>query len=294
MTATRTLVRTGIVGAVIGAPIIAAAAPALAAPLPNVDGNGNLTAPARTQISLNGPVGFHVGTANEHEARPGLSIVKLYIADYVYKHGAPEDQAKATRMIQHSDDAIASELYAKYPNSINATASAYGLENTNGAAHWGNSTTSSYDTAKFLAAKQQENPADPVLAAMQTASPVAADGYAQDYGTATLPGVTGSKWGWSDDRTSYHGSASIGPGFSIAANTNGTKEQHTQDVQGAFNGSGTLGNQDAIPAPDQAPALPQIPGLPPLPDSPSLPDLSGSMDFSGVNDVLNQIGLPQF
>lgn len=67
--------------------------------------------------------------------------MKLYIADYMFKHGSPENKAKATQMIRTSDDAIASELYGRYPDSINATARYYGLANTHGASHWGNSTT---------------------------------------------------------------------------------------------------------------------------------------------------------
>lgn len=238
---------------------------ALAAPQPRLNPQGSIEAPARTQISFkHTPTGFHVGTVNENEARPGLSIVKLYIADYVFKHGSPQDKAKATQMIRVSDDAIASELYGSYPDSINATAREYGLTNTQGAAHWGDSTTSSRDTANFLAAKKRENPVDPVLLAMKTSSPVAADGYAQDYGTGTLPGTTGTKWGWSDDRNSVHASASIGPDFTVAANTYGPKDAHTADVQGAFDAPafGLPGLPD-LPTPgDWSPSLPQSPSLP--------------------------------
>jgi len=57
---------------------------------------------------------------------------------------------------------------------------------------------------------------------MTQAAPVAADGYPQDFGTATLPGVTGTKFGWSDDPTSIHASASIGPDLVVSAHTWGT------------------------------------------------------------------------
>lgn len=244
----------------IAATSVLTAPQALAAPFPVTDGSGSISAPGRTQVSLTHSfTGFHAGTANEHEARPGLSIVKLYIADYVNKNGSDADKAQALEMLRSSNDNIASSLYAKYPDSINATARDYGLGSTHGAAHWGYSKTSSFDTVKFLEAKKRENPNDPVLIGMTTAYPVAADGYAQDYGTATIPGVIGTKWGWSDDRSSFHGSASIGNDFTIAANTNGTKWQHTEDVQAAVS---------------VAPSIP----LPPVNSTPG----SSSSDIKGV------------
>lgn len=275
-------IRMGLTGVIAVTSLPLAAGNVAAAPQPKLTPQGTIDAPGRTQISFtHTPSGTHYGTANENEARPGLSIVKLYIADYVFKHGTEADKAKATEMVRYSDDNIASELYGRYPDSINATAREYGLSNTHGAGHWGKSTTSSADTVKFLEAKKRENTSDPVLVAMSTASPVAADGYRQDYGTATLPGVIGTKWGWSDDRQSVHASASIGPNFSVAANTYGTKETHTSDVQNAFDG--TLGT----------PSLPDIPGVPNLPESPNLgellnlpespqlPQIPGLPDFTG-------------
>jgi len=122
-------------------------------------------------------------------------------------------------------------------------------------------------------AKKRENPSDPVLVAMNTASPVAADGYRQDYGTATLPGVIGTKWGWSDDRQSIHASASIGPDFSVAANTYGTKE-----------------TTPSLPGLPDSPSLPNIPNLPEspnlgellnLPETPQLPQIPGLPNFTG-------------
>lgn len=275
-------IRLGLTGVIAVASLPLVAGNAAAAPQPKLTPQGTINAPGRTQISFtHTPTGVHYGTANEHESRPGLSIVKLYIADYVFKHGSEADKAKATQMIRYSDDNIARELYGRYPDSINATARAYGLGNTHGAGHWGNSTTSSADTVKFLEAKKRENPVDPVLVAMSTASPVAADGYRQDYGTATLPGVIGTKWGWSDDRRSVHASASIGPSFSVAANTYGTKEAHTGDVQNAFDG--TLGTP-ALPALPEIPNLPESPNLGELlnlPESPQLPQIPGLPNFTG-------------
>ena len=192
--------------------------------------------PPRTSISfVHSPTGASVGTPNEHESRPGLSLVKLYIADFVYDNGSDSDRAAAFRMLQTSDDAIALSLYTAYPQSIAATAGKYGLADTHAASHWGNSTTSTYDVTRFLEARKRDHGLqDPILVALATASPIAADGYAQNYGTALLPGVVGTKWGWSDDRTSLHASASFGGDFSVAAHTYGPAAQLTADVLGAF------------------------------------------------------------
>lgn len=216
-------------GAVAGIALMAATPAATAQTtvgIPNV--------PGRTAITVNTP--FMIATtANGNEARPGLSTVKLYIADFALRHGdgSAEDRALAESAIRYSDDNAAMRLYLKYPNSINAMASEYGLTSTNGAAHWGNSTTSTRDTATFLQAKQNTDPGSPVLGWMRTAAPVAADGTHQNWGTAHLPGVEGTKWGWSDYGPSVVASASFGPGFSVAANTYGTADQQTADVLGA-------------------------------------------------------------
>jgi hypothetical protein len=261
-----TLGSLGILGA---STVIALAPAATAAPAPRQDDGGHIVAPARTQITVEHTgTGFRAGTANQHESRPALSIVKLYIADYVFAHGTPADQADATRMLQTSDDGIASRLYAKYPQSISTTANAYGLNDTHDPGYWGDSTTSTADSVTYLEAKKRQDPGSPVLAAMASASPVAADGMRQDYGTAVLPGVIGTKWGWSDDRTSFTASASYGADFSVAAQTNGPAAQLTGDVVDAF--------QPSAPSPSPSPSPSPAPGIPGLPDLqlPDLPDLN--------------------
>ncbi|TNL99286.1 hypothetical protein [Corynebacterium tapiri] len=160
--------------------------------------------------------------------------MKMYIADFVFRVGSPEDVAAAATMLRNSDDRIATDLYRKYPASITDTASRYGLTDTKSAPHWGNSTTSTYDSVKFLEAKKRENPGDLVLINLAQASPRAADGYRQDFGTAHLPGVIGTKFGWSDDHRSYHATASYGVDFSVAAQINGTADQLTETAHGAF------------------------------------------------------------
>lgn len=65
---------------------------------------------------------------------------------------------------------------------------------------------------------------------MRNAAPIAADGYRQNFGTATLPGMEGTKFGWADNRN-IHASVSFGHGFTVAANTYGNAGDHTADVQ---------------------------------------------------------------
>lgn len=205
--------------------MVAGIAPASADPnLPTID--------TRTSIAVNSPI-YNGGTANSGESRPGLSIVKLYIVDHALRHGdgSESDRALAERAIRASDDDAASQLYEKYPDSINATAREYGLGSTSGDAHWGYSNTSAADAAKFLRAKQTRDPGSPILHWMETAEPVAADGTRQNWGTANLPFVTGTKWGWSDQGPSVVASASVGGSlFSVAAVTYGTPGQQTGDV----------------------------------------------------------------
>ncbi|OZC45580.1 hypothetical protein CH286_17950 [Rhodococcus sp. WWJCD1] len=233
------------------------AAPAQALPTP-----ADLAdVPSRTSISYEHvPTGTYVGSAEDNSARPGLSTVKLYMADYVvrYGDGSARDRDLAARMVQVSDDGAASVLDNKYPQAIDATAAEFGLTSTSRGGFWGSSYTSTADTVRFLAAKKRTDPASPVLAWMTTAAPVARDGMVQDWGTEQLPGVIGSKWGWADDRSSVVASASIGDDFVVASNTYGSTRSNTDDVLT------TLGGVEltAPPAPAPVPNLPAIPGLP--------------------------------
>lgn len=216
----------------------AVSAPATAQPGPE---QGTSIAPSdsvspRSAISLRTPIGIEWGTANENEPRSALSMSKLYLADYALRHGdgSAEDRVNAERMIRYSDDAAADAVEAKYPQAIAAIAAEYGLEQTRPGAGWGTSTTSTADLADFLTAKQATDPTSPILGWMATAAPTAADGTRQDWGTAELPGVQGSKWGWSDMMPPEVASASFGPGFSVAAHTRGGPADQTADVLGAL------------------------------------------------------------
>lgn len=271
------LAAAAVLGPALGAP--AAAAASAMVPLPALDAAGNLQAPPRTQISIiYTPLGIRLGTANQHESRPGLSIVKLFIGQYVVEQGSPAEIPEVTRMIRASDDAVATRLYRRHPESIAAIAARYRLGDTVAGARWGASRTSAYDMATFLDALERRDPTGPVLTAMRHADTIAADGYPQNFGTATLPGVTGTKFGWSDDRVSCHASASIGTGFVVGAATWGTASTHTADVRAAFPGgvdavrglpgaiaAGSDGAGPGLPEPPAAPGIPGIPGIPGAP-----------------------------
>lgn len=229
--------------------------------------------PSRTALSFeHSPSGLHVGTANEGEARPGLSTVKLYIADFALRHGdgSDSDRDLAARMIRASDDGAASQLDAKYPQAIDATAAEYGLGSTSRGGFWGSSYTSTSDTVRFLETKKRTDPGSPILGWMTAADSIATDGTLQDWGTGRLAGVTGTKWGWADDGSSIVASASIGDDFSVAANTYGSPTDQTDDVLGAL-GAVDLTPAPALPVP--APPLPTLPGLPALPTLPTLEDI---------------------
>lgn len=174
--------------------------------------------------------GYRTGTATERFARPALSLSKLYIADYVLEHGSVGEQYLAVDMISTSSDLSAEQLFEKYPEAIDATADKYGLLSTRGAERWGYSVTSTYDVVRFVSTLLEDDPTSPILVAMATSDSVAADGYPQDFGTAVLPGVIGSKWGWSDDRL-LHASVSFGENFVVAAAVTGTAEDLTQLVE---------------------------------------------------------------
>ncbi|MFI5718612.1 hypothetical protein [Nocardia sp. NPDC051750] len=209
--------------------------PSAAQPIPE-PGTPVESVPARSAISFRGPNGIRWGTANEDETRSALSMAKLYLADFALRHGdgSAEDRVHAERMIRLSDDAAADAVAAKYPQAIGAIAAEYGLEQTTPTASWHTSTTSAADLADFLAAKQATDAASPILGWMATAPPVAADGTRQNWGTARLPGVVGSKWGWSDIPPPEVASASFGPGFTVAAHTRGSAADQTADVERAF------------------------------------------------------------
>ncbi|WP_144413439.1 hypothetical protein [Corynebacterium epidermidicanis] len=175
--------------------------------------------------------GHHVGSATERYPRPALSLIKLYIADYVLVHGTEAEKEQALEMIRGSSDGYAEELFAAYPDSIEAVARDYGLWSTRSSEEgWGYSVTSMYDVVKFVRAKLEHDPKSPLLQAMKEAHDTAEDGYAQNFGTAVLPGVVGTKWGWSNDYV-VHSSVSFGDDYVVAAAVLGSAEDLTSLVE---------------------------------------------------------------
>ena len=179
--------------------------------------------------------GMYMGSAAEHDPRPALSLIKLYIATYVIEQGEYEDKYEALGMIASSSDKSAEELFKKYPDSIDKIAKEYDLESTKAGETWGYSETSTYDVASFISQLIKRDETHPVLVAMSHADPVSEDGYDQDYGTAKLSNVVGSKWGWSNDK-SINSSVSFGKNFVAAASINGSANDLTDYVKSEING----------------------------------------------------------
>ena len=179
--------------------------------------------------------GMYMGSAAEHDPRPALSLIKLYIATYVIEQGEYEDKYEALGMIASSSDKSAEELFKKYPDSIDKIAKEYHLESTKAGETWGYSETSTYDVASFISQLIKRDETHPVLVAMSHADPVSEDGYDQDYGTAKLSNVVGSKWGWSNDKT-INSSVSFGKNFVAAASINGSADDLTDYVKSEING----------------------------------------------------------
>ncbi|MBJ8340263.1 hypothetical protein JGU71_15335 [Antrihabitans sp. YC3-6] len=198
----------------------------------------NLTrVPDRTAITvIDLRTGSITRTPNASEPRPALSMVKLYIADYALRHGdrSITDLDLVEQMIRYSDDFSASQLESKYPTAIDATAAEFRLTDTTAGPDWGTSYTTTDDVANFLRAKLRSDRGSPIFPLMATADRVASDGTIQDWGTSTVPAVTGSKWGWSDMGSPMVASASVGPGFVVAATTFGPGDIQTADVADAF------------------------------------------------------------
>ena len=179
--------------------------------------------------------GMHMGSASEREARPALSLIKLYIATYVMEKGEYEDKYEALDMIASSSDKSAEDLFDKYPESIDTIADEFHLESTKAGEKWGYSQTSTYDVASFISQLIERDETHPVLVAMAHADPISEDGYRQDYGTAKLSNVVGSKWGWSNDK-SINSSVSFGENFVAAASINGSSDELTDYVKDEVTG----------------------------------------------------------
>ncbi|QPS60666.1 hypothetical protein [Corynebacterium minutissimum] len=197
--------------------------------------------------------GMHMGSPTEHTPRYALSLIKLYIATYVIEHGSFEDKYVALDMIADSSDESAGKLFKKYPRSIDSIAKEYGLTSTSAGKDWGHSKTSTYDVVRFIVQLMEDDPTHPVLVAMAHADEVSADGYQQDYGTAALSDVVGTKWGWSDSKD-RHSSVSFSENFVVAASIEGSADELTSYVRKEITGKnlvkGNNLNKEALAHPE--------------------------------------------
>lgn len=189
----------------------------------------------RTALAVVHPDGRISMSPHAEEARPALSLAKLFLGYWVLYHGTKQEKAQVREMVATSNDAIAGQLDAKYPHAIDEIADDFDLNQTARGDKWGNTQTSARDMATFIAEILWDPTAKPLLEGMEKQSAVAADGFIQGFGTARLGDITGSKMGWSDDRTGATGSVSYGKSgddtFAVAALTLGSAYQNTVDAR---------------------------------------------------------------
>ena len=142
---------------------------------------------------------------------PTASLVKLFIAADVLhraRTGAvtltPADRAELELMIRSSNDPAASDLWVRFngAQAVRDVAVRYGLTGTAPPrrwGQWGETTTTAADLARFLARLPviaHPDDAEALLGWMRAATPIASDGFDQEFGVfGTLPGAA-VKQGW--------------------------------------------------------------------------------------------------
>jgi hypothetical protein len=142
---------------------------------------------------------------------PTASLVKLFIAADVLhraRTGAvaltPGDRAELEVMIRRSNDTAASDLWERFDGAqaVRDVAVRYGLTNTAPPRRWdqwGETTTTAADLARFLVRLPviaHPDDAEALLGWMRAATPIASDGFDQEFGVfGTLPGAA-VKQGW--------------------------------------------------------------------------------------------------
>ncbi|MGY1722359.1 serine hydrolase [Blastococcus sp. SYSU DS0533] len=143
---------------------------------------------------------------------PGASMVKLYMAEDILHRARSgllaldqEDFRLLQAMVRRSDDPAASQLWVRYGGAqmVVDVAERYGLTSTfppGVPGQWGQTTTSARDLARFLSLLPTvAHPADAsaILVWMRLATPIAADGFDQEFGVfGTVPGLPAVKQGW--------------------------------------------------------------------------------------------------
>ncbi|HYX95364.1 MAG TPA: serine hydrolase [Geodermatophilus sp.] len=142
---------------------------------------------------------------------PTASLVKVFIAADVLHRArtgavtlSPADRAELELMIRRSDDPSASDLWVRFngAQAVLDVAVRYGLTDTAPPrrwGQWGETTTTAADLARFLARLPviaHPDDAEALLGWMRAATPIASDGFDQEFGVfGTLPGAA-VKQGW--------------------------------------------------------------------------------------------------
>jgi hypothetical protein len=143
---------------------------------------------------------------------PAASMVKLYMAaDILHRNRTGEirldrnDFALLQDMIRRSSDPAASTLWVRFGGGrmVTDVAVRFGLTGTAPPAvrgQWGEATTTARDLARFLSllpTVAHPDDAATLLGWMRTATPLAADGFDQQFGVfGTAPPLTAVKQGW--------------------------------------------------------------------------------------------------
>jgi hypothetical protein len=152
------------------------------------------------------------GNAEADRRIPTASMVKLFMAEDILHRARTgrlvlrvDDLFLLQEMIRTSDDPAASTLWVRYGGGqmVTAVARRYRLPGTAPPAvpsQWGEATTTARDLARFLSllpAVAHPDDAAALLGWMRTATPLAADGFDQQFGMfGTAPPLTAVKQGW--------------------------------------------------------------------------------------------------
>ena len=142
---------------------------------------------------------------------PTASLVKLFLAADVLHRArtggvalTPADRAELELMIRSSNDPAASDVWVRFggAQAVRDVAVRYGLTDTAPPrrwGQWGETTTTAADLARFLTRLPviaHPDDAEALLGWMRTATPIASDGFDQEFGVfGTLPGAA-VKQGW--------------------------------------------------------------------------------------------------
>jgi hypothetical protein len=143
---------------------------------------------------------------------PTASMVKLFVAEDILHRARTgllslnrQDYLLLQTMIRRSDDPAASTLWVRYGGGqmVSDVAARYGLTGTSppsSPGQWGETMTTARDLAQFLSMLPVvAHPADATTLQvwMRTATPIAADGFDQQFGLfGTAPPLTAVKQGW--------------------------------------------------------------------------------------------------